>query len=1305
MLDEASEVTKERYFSLRERLSDMNYSSSFGPDSLDLVERIFNDLVSTTEAYKQLSETERSLSNDLTIAHAQLFPLKKENSRLTRENYQLHVDGVKTQDEVAKRITDQSVHVIKLEEELRDMKFILKSKDAALATAETERNRIKEAYELLTLPSSKERAQVRPSMHLSWALNETPLPLPVSSVVCESSSDANTIDLLREKTKDLSEQLKKIENEKKALQGSVAHRDAELARFVKTSSITEGNNETSGSKLDKMIAADIANQKVIDQLNDQVDFLNEQLALREAQLADSVEKANEAVSMRLEIDMRNNQLKEIKNENQELIGQLRAFESKVQQLSRAVDPEIELEGDIDEDQENAMDDNSTDTDPIAITKGTYKRNRQKLKDIKNISTSKASTPASKVDSSISKSDTSILIDKLTSDREGLMGEIDRLSETLSSIQSGDSVLKERARRADEKIKELKTQLKKSSEDSDRLNRLILDRDAVISSLTDKANQLENNLKVLMEKEKDITDRELEFMSQSSTVEQQLSVVVRERDHFENLVVDMKKEIAGLKREKFDYSAGKDITSGRLSQLEQENSALKEKLSTVNSDLLDAKTNLTKYELSIESLSANLESERKRNNLLSSKYSEINESIKKKDADLSDAVSMIGELKVKLGLGSSASIQSSDAYLKNELRICKETVDNLESEKSALVIKVDDLERSISALRSQLQIANVNLQGEEEENKKLITEVRSKDEEFSRLRKELKSKEIEFEKSNIKFQELVDKYHVVSSSQKSIVEQYDGQNQLVEELEGEIRLLKLRLQEYTHAYNNEKDLKDGQSESINRATERLSKAERDLSVQMDQNTSLRRELSRAEADNSILKTQIESMNRKNAGDRADLRRAIEEKDVAEQKVAELRDLVANIEITARNNGYKCQRLEAALAEADAEKKALMTDKQKIIDDVDGREQTIRNLNETLQNLDKERDYLQAQLDVEAEYKVSMEQKMKHYESQTGQYRDMVDKAEKRSQYASQELNTASRQISILEARLNSAKDEVIELKRHLQGKSQEIGGASEDLMLMTKENQALTSELAEASHERDRMRARIVEFGEVVAGLEHSKRAVEIEKEDILQSYRTVIQEKTKLESDLHAMGELREKTGAESQLLSSQLSELKGQLGSRVSVDNRVMAEKISLQRQVESSNEQLVLLQRRQDAVEADNRRLMQDVYGLRQTNQMLNERVSSIIKRASSAGDANKVLSARLMNAERERDATRALLETERQRTKDLETLTETARVDAITKEIQSSKSKDRWDVHNAKSTVTDTDSATAQGRETDDANSTST
>ena len=52
------------------------------------------------------------------------------------------------------------------------------------------------------------------------------------------------------------------------------------------------------------------------------------------------------------------------------------------------------------------------------------------------------------------------------------------------------------------------------------------------------------------------------------------------------------------------------------------------------------------------------------------------------------------------------------------------------------------------------------------------------------------------------------------------------------------------------------------------------------------------------------------------------------------------------------------------------------------------------------------------------------------------------------------------------------------------------------------------------------------------------------------------------------------------------------------------------------------------------------------------------------------------RLMNAERERDANRVMLETERQRTRDLETITEKNRVDAITKEIRSNR--DRENVH---------------------------
>ena len=47
-------------------------------------------------------------------------------------------------------------------------------------------------------------------------------------------------------------------------------------------------------------------------------------------------------------------------------------------------------------------------------------------------------------------------------------------------------------------------------------------------------------------------------------------------------------------------------------------------------------------------------------------------------------------------------------------------------------------------------------------------------------------------------------------------------------------------------------------------------------------------------------------------------------------------MANIEITARNNGYRCTRLEAALAEKESEKRALVLKSQRLAEERDEKE---------------------------------------------------------------------------------------------------------------------------------------------------------------------------------------------------------------------------------------------------------------------------------------------------------------------------------------------------------------------------------
>mgnify|MGYP000716481284 CR=1 FL=1 len=52
-------------------------------------------------------EREKRLSSDLQLAQSQLFPLRKENAKLSRENYQLHIDNVKVKDEGAAALADK----------------------------------------------------------------------------------------------------------------------------------------------------------------------------------------------------------------------------------------------------------------------------------------------------------------------------------------------------------------------------------------------------------------------------------------------------------------------------------------------------------------------------------------------------------------------------------------------------------------------------------------------------------------------------------------------------------------------------------------------------------------------------------------------------------------------------------------------------------------------------------------------------------------------------------------------------------------------------------------------------------------------------------------------------------------------------------------------------------------------------------------------------------------------------------------------------------------------------------------------
>lgn len=83
-------IAEQKYHGLKSQLQALNYLQPLGVESAPLVEKLLEDLVMTTESYRNLERRANKEAQSLNILQGQVLPLKNENSRLIRENNKLH---------------------------------------------------------------------------------------------------------------------------------------------------------------------------------------------------------------------------------------------------------------------------------------------------------------------------------------------------------------------------------------------------------------------------------------------------------------------------------------------------------------------------------------------------------------------------------------------------------------------------------------------------------------------------------------------------------------------------------------------------------------------------------------------------------------------------------------------------------------------------------------------------------------------------------------------------------------------------------------------------------------------------------------------------------------------------------------------------------------------------------------------------------------------------------------------------------------------------------------------------------------
>jgi chromosome segregation ATPase len=453
-------------------------------------------------------------------------------------------------------------------------------------------------------------------------------------------------------------------------------------------------------------------------------------------------------------------------------------------------------------------------------------------------------------------------------------------------------------------------------------------------------------------------------------------------------------------------------------------------------------------------------------------------------------------------------------------------DSLRQKYSALVSSSDALSRQVTSLNSQLEAAVA-------ERVALTKQLQEKSSTCASLQARLDSSLFETARLEDLISQRAQSSSTLEGHQESLGEKLNTATLQNTELQAELRLANRRLFDAeSRTHQIEATLADTQH-SYSRTTASLAKTEEALSDLTKKYEGVKSLLREREGEVGDLTSREERQHRQELEGRRDLRVAIEEKEAALKDIRDLKLLLKNMESDEKDTAARIRRFDSRVFELQEAVERASTERDEAKSQLRKKQAEVQELQESLRTLDADRDELQNQLDDLADEEVRKMHVMSEVNQKADDLANLLMQRDKVIEGLRRDKEHARGQLEKMDERFRAMTEETSELRRRLTLKQNEVGAAGDDLMLMTRENQSLTTELASAAHERDRLKQKVAGYAEQVSSLEHSVRALEIERGDLLETYRTCLQERRKYEVDLGVMSESKAR-------LSQTINELRG---------------------------------------------------------------------------------------------------------------------------------------------------------------------
>ncbi|XP_065113112.1 centrosomal protein of 135 kDa isoform X1 [Paramisgurnus dabryanus] len=331
-----------KFINLRKRLDQLGYRQPLAIESLPLVEKLFSDLVHTTESLRNAKlaagKTEKESRNLDTI----LEPHKADNARLVKENNELHLGLLKLKEEKDRITRDLKAYIRKLDHETSDLKFLNNQyvhkvrsleKDSQAKTERILQLQEKNMQAVVQTPGGKKRSVPfrRQRMQIDELLPHCG-PTPPSVAQPDDPYIADLLQVADDRIQELQNEVAQLKLDLERAQAGIKHlnnqveeRDKEIERL---------NRALDGGRPNDVIsleAQNISNEKLIAHLNLQIEYLQETNRSLEERV-ETLQQRKKTVS---------SEVADLSVRNQELCQELTQIDQLAQQLEK--DKEMVLE--------------------------------------------------------------------------------------------------------------------------------------------------------------------------------------------------------------------------------------------------------------------------------------------------------------------------------------------------------------------------------------------------------------------------------------------------------------------------------------------------------------------------------------------------------------------------------------------------------------------------------------------------------------------------------------------------------------------------------------------------------------------------------------------------------------------------------------------------------------------------------------------------------------------------------------------------------------------------------------------------